>query len=157
MRGEVLIVIVALVCLLSHPAPAQNHADRDAISKIRALEAVWDRAQETGDVGALDLIFDSSMIYVDEDGSLLTKTQFLHRVVKESGTDVQWLVSSMMSVNIYGNAAVVVGSYSYIVRGTRGGKPMRRSGRFIDTWAFKKGVWMCVVAQATPVLRRDGR
>jgi hypothetical protein len=33
------------------------------------------------------------------------------------------------------------------------GKPYQRDGRFIDTWAFKKGAWVCVAAQATPILR----
>ncbi len=149
MRGEA--VAVVLVCLLSLFAPAQDASDRDAGSKIRALETVWDRAEEKGDVGALDLIFDNTMIYVDEDGALLTKKQFLNRVVKESGTDVQWLSTSIVSVKVYGDTAVVVGNYT--VKGAHGGKPHQWAGRFIDTWTVKAGIWLCVVAQSTPIPR----
>jgi hypothetical protein len=33
------------------------------------------------------------------------------------------------------------------------GKPHQREGRFIDIWILKKGTWVCVAAQATPVQR----
>lgn len=149
MRADVL--VVAMACWLSLFGAAQTSADRDAGSIIRTLETVWDRAEEKGDIRALDLIFESSMIYIDEDGSLLTKTEFLNRVTKETGSYVQWLVAPTMSINVYGDTAVVVGSYR--VAGVSGGKPYQRTGHFIDTWAFKNGVWRCVVAQATPDLR----
>jgi len=149
MRGKVLAVVLA--CLFALSAAAQSASDRDADSKIRALETVWDRAEEKGDIGALNLIFDRSMIYIDEDGSLLTKAQFLNRARNESGSYVQWLSSSIVSVKIYGDTAVVVGNYT--VKGVHGGKPRQWSGRFIDTWTLRAGIWLCVVAQSTPVLR----
>jgi ketosteroid isomerase-like protein len=142
---------LAMLCLLSLLSRAQDAAERDAGSKILALESVWNQAEENGNVAALDLIFDNSMIYIGEDGALLTKAQFLNQVAKEAGTELQWLVTPTISVHVYGNTAVVVGSYH--VKGVRRGKPYQRDGRFIDTWAFKKGVWVCVVAQATPILR----
>lgn len=142
-------LIVAIVCLLTACVRGQSASDRDAGSKIRTLETVWNLAEEKGDVAALDLIFDSSMMYIDEDGSLLTKAQFLKRVAKESGTDGERLVTPTMSVKIYGETAVVMGSYR--VTRIREGKQYQRTGRFIDTWAFKNGEWRCVVAQATPV------
>jgi hypothetical protein len=149
MRGGA--VAVAAVCLLSLCARAQSGADRDAGSRIRTLETIWNKAEEKGDVRALDLIFDNSMIYIDEEGALLTKTQFLNRVAKDTGSDAEWLVTPEMSVNVYGETAVVAGSYRVTV--VRAGKRYQRSGRFIDTWAFKNGEWRCVVAQATPVMR----
>ena len=90
------------------------------------------------------------MIYVDEDGSLLTKAQFLAHA-KKSGANLQLLVTPTMSVHVYGGTAVVAGSYR--AKGVHQGKLYQREGRFIDTWAFKKGAWVCVAAQATPILR----
>ena len=149
MRGGLL--VVAMACLCSPSFPAQDTAERDAGSKIRALEIVWNQAQEKGDVRALNLIFDSSMIYIDEDGSQETRAQFLSRVAREAGSDVQWLVNPTMRVRVYDDTAVVVGTYR--VKGVSQGKTYLRSGRFIDTWVFKAGKWLCVVAQATPILQ----
>jgi hypothetical protein len=145
------VLVVAMACLLSLSAQNQTASDLDAGSKIRTLETMWNRAELKGDVQALDLIFDISMIYIDEDGAMLTKAQFLNRVAKEGGSELQWLVTPTMNVNVYDDTAVVVGSYRVI--GVLKGKPYERTGRFIDTWAFKNGAWLCVVAQATPILR----
>ena len=145
------LLVAAMAYLFLPAAPAQNTAERDAGSKIRALEIVWNQAQEKGDVRALNMIFDSSMIYIEEDGSQETKAQFLSRIAREVGSDVQWQVNPNMRVRVYDDTAVVVGTYR--VKGVRGGKPYVRAGRFIDTWAFKTGKWLCVVAQATPILQ----
>jgi ketosteroid isomerase-like protein len=143
-------LVIALVCLISVVTPAQDTTNTNDGSKVLALESVWNRAEEKRDVKALGLILDDSMIYIDEDGSMLTKAQFLNRTAKQSGSDLQWLVTPAMSAHVYGNTAVVVGSYR--AKGLRRGKPYQRDGRFVDTWAFKKGVWLCVAAQATPIM-----
>ena len=141
---------VAIVCLLSLGARAQDAGDRDAGSKIRVLENAWDQAQARGDIQALDLMFDSSMIYIDEAGSQLSKGEFLHRTAQEHRSGTLWVVSPAMSVKVYRDTAVVSGSYT--VTEVRGGKRYHRTGYFIDTWALQNGIWLCVVAQAMPVL-----
>jgi hypothetical protein len=88
---------LAMLCLLSLLLRAQDPAERDAGSKILALESVWNQAEENGNVAALDLIFDNSMIYIGEDGALLTKAQFLNQVAKEAGTDLQRSASTSMA------------------------------------------------------------
>jgi ketosteroid isomerase-like protein len=145
------ILACAIVGLLATLATAQDSDERDAASKVQALEKFWDRAEQQGDIRALDLIFDESMTYVDEDGSLLSKAEFLSRVVKEAGTQVQSLVTPALSVHVYGDTAVAIGIYTY--KGVRKGMVQQREGRFIDTWVLKKGGWVCVVAQSTPILR----
>jgi hypothetical protein len=36
--------------------------------------------------------------------------------------------------------------------GVEGGKPYSRRERFVDTWLLKRGNWVCVGTDATPVL-----
>lgn len=140
----------AVVCFVSAYAWGQNDSDGIVGSKLLALESVWNQAEEKGDVRALDLIFDDSMVYIDEDGSQLTKAQFLAHA-KEAGGHMQSLITQTMSVHVYGDTAVVAGSYR--AKGVQRGKAYQRDGRFIDMWVFKQGAWVCVVAQATPVVR----
>jgi len=39
------------------------------------------------------------------------------------------------------------------VKGVENGKSYTRRERFVDTWLYKKGNWVCVGTDATPVLR----
>ncbi|HTC49295.1 MAG TPA: nuclear transport factor 2 family protein [Candidatus Aquilonibacter sp.] len=131
-------------------AGAQEDVRQNAGSKILAVESVWNQAEARGDIKALSLIFDESLVYVDEDGTLLTKAQFLARV-KSAGSRPQSLVTPDMNVQVYGETAVVSGTYHVIE--VEKGKPLQRNGRFTDIWIYRFGVWLCVAAQATPISR----
>ena len=144
------VYFTAVVCLASLRMCAQDQSNQAAASKIVALESVWNQAEEHSDIRALDLIFDDALIYIDEDGLSLTKAQFLSRTRVKSA-QLQSLVTQNTSVHVYGETALVVGSYR--AKGVQQGKPYQRDGRFIDTWVLKNSTWVCVAAQATPVLR----
>ena len=140
-------IVMILVC--SAAMFAQNAADSGGRANVLALEHAWDQAQERGDVKALTAIFDSSLIYVDYDGKLLTKAEYLARV-KANTTHMQQIVAEEMSVQMFGNTAIVVGTYR--VKGVENGKPYLRRGRFTDTWVLMGRNWICVAAGTTPIL-----
>ncbi len=146
MRTRMLVLAMAGLSLFA----AAQDADRGGASKLLALENAWNRAEGKGDVRALDLILDGAVVYVDEEGALQTKAQVLAQA-KEAAAHLQSLVTRGMNVRIYGETAVVTGSYR--TAGLQRGRPYQREGRFIDTWVFKQGTWVCVAAQATPILR----
>jgi hypothetical protein len=56
-----------------------------------------------------------------------------------------------MNVQVFGNAAIVAGTYR--AKGVENGKPYVRRRRFIDTWLLLGGNWICVAAEATPILQ----
>jgi ketosteroid isomerase-like protein len=139
---------IVLVCSSLLCSVAQNNADSGARSKILALEHAWDQAQERGDVKALAAIFDNSLVYVDYDGSQLTKAQYLARV-KSNATHMQQIVAEHMTVQMFEGTAIVVGTYR--VSGVESGKPYLRHGRFTDTWILTGEIWICVAAGTTPI------
>jgi ketosteroid isomerase-like protein len=141
---------LVIVWALSALALTQSPADRDAESKILALESLWNQAERNGDIRALALIFDDTMVYIDNDGALLTRTQFLAHT-KDTTEILQSLVTATTSVHVYGDTAVVTGNYRATM--VAHGKSHQKSGRFMDTWALKNGSWTCVAAQATPIQR----
>jgi ketosteroid isomerase-like protein len=53
-------------------------------------------------------------------------------------------------VHLFGNVAIATGVMR--VKGVEAGKPYIRRERFVDTWLQKKGTWVCVGTNATPVL-----
>jgi len=136
--------------LASEAARPQSDDESGARTKIMALENIWNYAEKAGNAAALSLILDDAMVYIDEDGSLLTKAQFLEHV-KETSPQLQTLVTEAISAHVYGDTALVASTYR--VSGVARGKAFQREGRFIDTWLLKNGTWSCVAAQATPVVR----
>jgi ketosteroid isomerase-like protein len=137
------------VVMVSAGLSAQYDGDAATRTRLIALENVWNTAEKARDVGALSLILDETMAYVDEEGLLLNKAEFL-KSTRNSELRLQSLVTEGVSVHVFGEIAVVAGTYRVV--GTLQGKSYHRIGRFIDTWIFKDGKWLCVTAQSTPVV-----
>jgi ketosteroid isomerase-like protein len=136
-----ILIAGACVVLAQEKAPASEDE-----GKILALENLWNRAEQSKDVTALSHIFAPTMIYVDYDGSLKTRDQFLNYLKNDSSSPDQ-LASEELTVRSYGNFAVVTGIFRG--RWNKGGKTIQLRGRYVDTWAKINGSWQCVSAQAT--------
>ena len=54
------------------------------------------------------------------------------------------LQSDEMTVHLYGNTAIVTGTFPE--KGKHNGKPFERRGRFTDTWVYQKGEWRCAAS-----------
>jgi ketosteroid isomerase-like protein len=142
---------VALILAASLFAPAQDETDLAARrSRVMAFESAWGSAEKTKDTRALDALLDNSLTYIDYDGTLKTKSDFLVSV-KAAGHTPEEETAESMSAQIYGDTAVVTGVYR--VKGIDKGKPYLRRGRFTDTWISRNGNWICVASQFTLILR----
>jgi ketosteroid isomerase-like protein len=130
------------------PGWAQNADEAGVRSKILALEHAWNQAEAFKDLKALDSILDNSLIYVDFDGSLMTKADFLSRV---RASHLEQVITESMSVQVFGEVAIATGTY--LSKEFKDGKTIERRGRFVDAWVRKNQSWVCVAAQATPILR----
>lgn len=150
MPWKKIVLVMMVLGLAPEFAKAQESSDPGDRSNILALEHAWDQAQERGDVKALAVIFDNSLVYVDYDGELMTKAAYLGRV-KANNIHMEQIVADEMSVQMFGNTAIVVGTYR--VKGMENGKPYLHHGRFTDTWVRTKGNWICVAAATTPMVR----
>jgi hypothetical protein len=128
------------------PLWAQSSGEAGSRSKILALEHAWNQAEAFKDLKALDALFDNALIYVDADGTLMNKSDFLTHVKSEH---VQQVITQSMFVQVLGGTAIVTGTYQS--NEFQNGKPVIRRGRFVDAWILKGTTWVCVAAQATPI------
>jgi hypothetical protein len=87
-------------------------------------------------------------VYVDFDGAVMTKAEFLSRV---KSAHLQQVITQSMTVQVFADTAVVSGIYQSSE--FKDGKTLVKRGRFIDTWVYKDSNWTCVAAQSTPILR----
>lgn len=140
-----------VLVLMASPHPAvQTPNDVDAEqTRILALENAWNQAEEHKDVKALDGLLDPTLVYIDYDGSIMTKAQFMASV-QAPELHPQQIVNETMAAHVYGNSAVVTGIYRE--KGMQNGKPYLRRGRFTDTWVYQNGMWTCVASQSTLIL-----
>src|SRR5579863_4239262 len=100
--------LLMLVALTPAILCAQVMDEAGARTKILALEHAWNQAEAFGDLKALDSILDNALVYVDADGALMTKAQFLSHV---KSSHLQQVVTQSMTVQIFESAAVVTGTY----------------------------------------------
>jgi ketosteroid isomerase-like protein len=138
-----LALLILCAVALSH---GQSQTMTDDEGRILALETAWNHAEQNKDVAALDQLLSPQLVYVDYDGSLMTKQEFLAEAKSESLTPEQ-IVNEQQTAHVFGNCAVVNGIYRE--KGVNKGKLYTRRGRFTDTWIKSNGTWQCVASQST--------
>ena len=91
------------------------------------------------------MLLANTLVSVDIDGSIATKSEFLASI-KAPDYQPSQAVTEQSNVNVYGDAAVVVGIFR--VKGAEKGKPYVRRERFVDTLIKMNGAWQCVATTA---------
>jgi len=138
-----LILILFSLVIVLHSQPQTMSSDE---GRILALETAWNHAEQSKDVAALDQLLSPELVYIDYDGSISTKQEFLASV-KSEGLTPEQIVNEQQTAHVFGDCAVVTGIYRE--RGVNKGKPYSRRGRFTDTWVKIKDTWQCVASQST--------
>lgn len=131
---------------------AQQSNVSDEGGHILALETAWNHALEAKDTKALDMLLANTMVSVDIDGSIANKGDFLASI-KAPDYQPSQAVTEQSNVQVYGDAAVVVGIFR--VKGTDKGKPYVRRERFVDTWVKLNGTWQCVATTSALIIAKQ--
>jgi hypothetical protein len=142
-------LLLGVVCAMRLFVSAQAEPQENADTIIRALEHAWFEAESRSDNHALDQIFDNGLVYI-ENGRSLTKGEYLAEI-RSAGPHPEQVVMETMRVQIFGSAAIVVGSYRE--KSGSDGRIQVRRWRFVDTWVKKNGNWVLVAAAAAPLSR----
>src|SRR5215813_10464219 len=139
------IAAAAFLAAAAFSCLAQTATSDDA-GRVLGLEKAWNHAIEAKDTKALDQLLASTFVAVEIDGSVTSKSEFLASI-KAPEYQPSQAVSEDMSVQVYGNSAVVVGIFR--IKGVEKGKPYVHRERFIDTWIKQDRGWQCVASSAT--------
>jgi ketosteroid isomerase-like protein len=140
--------LLALSCAVLSIAQDSSKQNSEE-GHLRALESAWNHAEQSKDAAALNQLLAESLVYVDYDGTLLNKKEFLESTL-HNNVEQEQINNDGMTVHMYGNAAVVTGIYRD--KGIEKGKAFLRRGRFMDTWINQSGTWQCVASQSTLIL-----
>ena len=145
MRKIMLAVLAVLFTNVLAAAPEQQNIS-DEGGRVLALEKAWNLALEEKNTKALDMLLANTMVSIDIDGSISSRSEFLASI-KSSDYQPSQAVTEQSTVQVYGDTAVVVGIFR--VKGTEKGKPYVRRERFVDAWIKMNGTWQCVVTTST--------
>jgi ketosteroid isomerase-like protein len=127
---------------------AQRTVINDDGARVLALETLWNQAETARDAAALDHLLAEKFTYVDIDGSIKNKAEFLVSV-QNPPEHLQSVGNETMSVQTYDNIVIVNGVY--LEKGKKDGKAYSRRGRFTDTWIKQRAGWMCAASQSTVI------
>lgn len=144
MKRIAMFVVLSLAVAALIAARQDRNAEEGG--RIVALEKAWNLAIESKDAKALDMLLGSTFVAVDIDGSVQNKSEFLASIKAPDYHPTQ-AVNEQTSVQVYGNAAVVVGIFR--VKGMEKGKPYTHRERFVDTWIKTDNAWQCVATTGT--------
>lgn len=144
---KMMLVMVAIL-LGTVLAVAQQRSTSDEEGRILALEKGWNHALEEKDAKALDMLLSNTMVSVDTDGSVSSKSEFLASI-KSPDYHPSQAVTEQSNVQVYGDAAVVVGILR--TKGMEKGKAYVHRERFVDTWIKVNGAWQCVATTSTTI------
>jgi len=142
---------VLLLLLIAPRANAQGviPAQTDE-SRILTLELAWNQAVQEKDAKAVEILIAPEMVYIEYDGTVMNRAEYLASVAARS-VHAEQILSEAMTVHLYGAVAVVNGVYRET--GAKAGKPYLHRERFTDTWVRRDGSWLCVASQSTLIVR----
>ncbi len=149
-RAEMWKLLSVFLLLLATPRlNAQSAVQSTEQERILALESSWNQAEQQKDAAALKILLGPELVYVDYDGTIMNKAEYLASVHSPS-LHPERIVNESMTVQLYGAVAVVNGVYRE--KGVKSGKPYAFRGRFTDTWISARGSWVCVASQSTLIM-----
>lgn len=152
--GSSLKRLICPVLLLASLLPAialfgQSGPDSDS-ARVLALETLWNQAEVAKDASALDHLLADDFTYVDIDGSLQNKAEFLESI-RHPPEHIEIIGNDTLKTHVYRDTVIVSGTYHE--KGTLNGKAYFRRGRFTDTWVRQGSSWMCVASHSTQMPR----
>jgi len=120
--------------------------DKDT-EEVLAIDARRIAALVAGDLGTVDSLTADDYTHVETNGGRRDKAGFLRLLAQPDFRFVRWTIDEN-TVRVFGDVAVVTGSYRNVTRTAAGEQPEKQA-RHIRVWVRRNGAWRNVAHQAT--------
>ena len=116
--------------------------------KLMQLNSLYDSAIIHSDTAILKRLYASEFVYTNTEGKLLNKDQ---QIISVATSEMKWEAgkSENVKVNVFGNTAVMTGSF--LANGTYRGNPVTINESYTCVWIKKDTTWQVVAEQGTIV------
>jgi ketosteroid isomerase-like protein len=149
-----LYLVLPIVCVLFSDVPRcpaqQTLAAKSSLltdmQTFQQVEDRWSKAINNRDQYALELVLSPELIDISATGDVTTRNQQISMLFHK-GTEPLSLDQHVVSVQTFGNLAVVIGTYVEQLRVNE--KPVLRKGMFTHIYQYERGNWFCINAHRT--------
>ncbi len=140
--------------LLALAVPTMGRADdADAEKQVGMLSKQYREAVVKGDTNAMDSILADDWVGINLAGDVESKAEQVKNL-KDGSVDFEAIDPESVKVRVYGDAAVVMGSYH--VKLTYNGQKSEILVRNTEVFARQGGQWQCVSTQVTSIAGQSG-
>jgi hypothetical protein len=145
---------LVVFCLLFSAVPLcpqqQAHANQTSPltdeQKFQQVEDRWSEAINKRDQYVLELVLSPALIDISATGDVTTRNQQISLLFQKS-TEPRSLDQRVARVRVFGNLAVVTGSYTEQLRAND--KAIQQKGVFTHVYQNIRGNWLCVNSHRT--------
>jgi ketosteroid isomerase-like protein len=143
-----ILVLTAIVLSVASSVWGQGTGDRSRDKKteqeLRAWVRAWDEANVKGDASVIGQLLADEFVFVGGP----TKREYIASLkIKSPDSYVESAISENVTVQVYGNTAVVTGLDT--ITGKNKGQAYTNRWLFMDVWIKKSGRWQCVKTYST--------
>jgi ketosteroid isomerase-like protein len=117
-----MLCVLALAGAMAAPLAAQEKDNGSAESKVIAMEKAWNQAYKSRDGKALGTILHDSVVLVNDDGTLASKSGFLSEINKAKASENQQADPESITVRVFDNVAIATGVFRQ--KGVENGKSL---------------------------------
>jgi len=135
-------IILALLCLLSLGAPAD---DATETAVLQAIEAKRQAAIQAHDLDTLRGIYAEDFVGIAGNGNVLSRADLMEIFGHNDGSLT--FTTDEVSIRVFGAAALFTGR---LTARTAAGE-VASAGRFTHVFVKRDGTWVCVHGQSTPI------
>lgn len=117
------------------------------VEEVLAIDARRIAALVAGDLATVEALTAEDYTHVETNGGRRDKAGFLALLARPDFRFVRWTIDENVA-RVFGDVAVVTGSYRNVTRTAAGEQPEKRA-RHIRVWVRTNGAWRNVAHQAT--------
>lgn len=153
-----------LFCALSPALQAQEQSavgivagqpQPPQIKTFQGIEDDWSTSLVKADQYGMELLLSPYFVNISAAGDVDSRDQFIAFLFAKGATRPYSLEQRVVSVRVFGDVAVVSGTYESKV--LEEGVPTQENGVFTNVFAETHGRWLCVNAQQTGLLNEPLR
>jgi ketosteroid isomerase-like protein len=115
---------------------------------VLEVELQWEQALTNANAGALEQIYDDTLIYTHSSGKVDTKSSYIG-AIKAGATRYESMKRDDIKVNVYGQAAVVTCHWNVHIASN--GNKIDMNARYLHVYIRHKDGWKLVAHESTRI------
>ena len=143
----ILLALALLACTSLAPAQ-ENKSINSAEAAVLNAELNWETALTKADVGALQNLYDDTLVYTHSNGKVDSKASYID-AIRSGATKYESMKRDDIKVNVYGEAAVVTCHWEVHIA-SRGNK-IDMNARYLHVYVRHKDGWKLVAHESTRI------